>query len=89
MKRIRRSNQFKKDYRRMMKRGVSETKFREIVRKLVAGEPLPERCRLHMLSGDWDGFWECHIAPDWLLIYTFDEETVTLLRTGTHADLFE
>ena len=89
MKRIRRSNAFKRDYRRMIKRGAEEKRFTDLAGKLVSGEPLAARCRPHILSGDWAGFWECHIAPDWLLIYEFDDESVTLQRTGTHADLFE
>ena len=89
MKRIQRSNRFKKDYRRMLRRGVDEKRFLAVIQKLAADEPLPEKCRPHILSGGWAGFWECHIAPDWLLIYEFDEESVTLQRTGTHSDLFE
>ncbi len=89
MKGIQRSNKFKKDYRRMLKRGVDERRFLAVILKLAADEPLPESCRPHILSGDWAGFWECHIAPDWLLIYEFDDEFVTLQRTGTHSDLFE
>ncbi len=89
MKRIERSNKFKRDYRRMLKRGVDESKFASVIKKLLLDEPLPDRCRPHLLSGRWAGFWECHIAPDWLLIYEFNEETVTLQRTGTHSDMFE
>jgi len=89
MKSVHSSNRFKKDYRRMLKRGVDEERFTDVLNKLVVNEPLPERCRPHILSGGWAGFWECHITPDWLLIYEFDDETVTLQRTGTHSDLFE
>jgi len=60
----------------------------EIVGQLAREIELPARCRPHILSRNWDGFWECHIEPDWLLIYQTDDETVTLFRTGTHSNLF-
>ena len=88
MRKIQRTNRFKKDYRRMLKRGVDEQRFQQVIRCLVHDQPLPEQCRPHLLSGDWQGFWECHIAPDWLLIYGLTDDTLILARTGTHADLF-
>ena len=62
----------------------------DIVRRLAAGEPLPESNRDHALTGDWLGHRECHVAPDWLLIYRIEENllVLTLSRTGTHSDLF-
>ena len=89
MRRIRRTNRFKKDFRRMIRRGGSQEKFLKIVTALQKDDPLPPTARPHMLSGTWAGFWECHIAPDWLLIYELTEDEVILVRTGTHADLFE
>ena len=61
-----------------------------MLKLLAAGEPLPEKNRDHPLTGDFRGFRECHIAPDWLLIYEVEEETLILYltRTGTHSDLF-
>lgn len=80
---------FKKDLKRVAKRTWDRTKLEVIVTMLRSDEPLPIRARPHRLTGDWDGFWECHIEPDWLLIYDFNATTVQLARTGTHADLFE
>lgn len=62
----------------------------EVIKKLAAGEPLPERNKDHPLSGDYAGCRECHVAPDWLLIYEIVDETLMLYltRTGTHSDLF-
>ena len=55
----------------------------------MRGAALPARCWRHKLSGEWDRLWECHLEPDWLLIWDETEEHLTLTRTGTHADLFE
>ena len=72
------------------KRGLDENKLNEIILKLIKGEELPPKNRDHNLSGDYKGFRECHISPDWLLIYGRDitVKIVTLIRTGTHSDLF-
>ncbi len=88
MKSISVTNAFKKDATALAKRGYDRAKLDAIVRLLAADEPLPPRCRPHKLQGDWVGVWECHIGPDWLLIYAFTETMLTLHRTGTHADLF-
>ena len=63
-------------------------KLRELILLLVAGDPLPRQYKDHPLTGDWKGFRECHIEPDWLLIYKIDSDDLYLVRTGTHADLF-
>ena len=81
--------QFRKDVRRAEKRGLDLAKLADIVDLLVEEEPLPRKQRDHALSGQWKGTRECHIAPDWLLIYETDDETVTLRRTGTHSVLFD
>jgi len=83
-------NQFHKDYRRCLKRGLPEGAIKQVMGKIVAGEPLPTRCRLHKLSGEWADCWECHVKPDWLLLWIVDEEVkrVEFVRTGTHSDLF-
>jgi len=74
----------------MMKRGASQEKLNAVLNLLMNNESLPVRYRPHRLSGEWKGFSECHIEPDWLLIYDLDEpEVLALHRTGTHSDLFE
>ena len=72
----------------MLKRGADEKKLAAIIEALATDAPLPPRARPHMLAGDWKGFMECHIAPDWLLIYQLVDDELILIRTGTHADLF-
>ena len=88
MKTLSLTNTFKKDVATVAKRGYDRAKLDAIIRFLLAGGPLPVRCRPHKLQGDWQGVWECHIGPDWLLIYEISDMTVTLHRTGTHSDLF-
>jgi mRNA interferase YafQ len=81
---------FKKDYKRMVKRGAAMQKLDDVLNLLMTDTPLPARNHQHMLSGEWRGFCECHIEPDWLLIYDLDDPDVLALhRTGTHSDLFE
>ncbi len=81
---------FKKDYKKIIKRGYNPEDFKTVVKILVSGNPLPKKYRDHDLSGNYIGFRECHINPDWLLIYRIDNDilTLTLVRTGTHSDLF-
>ncbi|MBQ8885343.1 MAG: type II toxin-antitoxin system YafQ family toxin [Clostridia bacterium] len=81
---------FKRDYKLIQKRGYDVGLLKEIVTKLANGEELPERNRDHALTGNYKGCRECHIKPDWLLIYQIaDEELILFLtRTGTHSDLF-
>jgi mRNA interferase YafQ len=84
------TTRFRRDLRRMRRRGKDIGKIQAVVRRLVNEEPLPERQRDHRLVGNWNDCRECHIEPDWLLIYHIDtaQATLTLVRTGTHADLF-
>ncbi len=82
------TNQIVKDVRRLQKRGCDMEKYKEIARLLCAGSPLPARCRPHALVGKYSGFMECHIAPDWLLIYQETEDAISFQRMGTHSDLF-
>ncbi len=84
------TSQFKKDYKRAKKRGLDMGELQSVLERLCAGEPLEERHRDHALSGVYAGFRECHIRPDWLLIYTVDVGRLILVasRTGTHSDLF-
>ena len=76
--------------KRIEKRGYNISLLTDIIRKLADGETLPEKNRDHSLSGDYSGCRECHITPDWLLIYEIaDSELILYLtRTGTHSDLF-
>ena len=83
------TNRFLRDLRLAKRRGKDIDKLEAIVNLLQAGKPLPSRNRDHGLSGNWQDHRECHIEPDWLLIYKSDEEHLFLERTGTHADLFE
>ena len=84
------TTQFRIDYKLAMKRGLKISLLEDIVSLLALGEPLPDKNKDHSLSGDWVGHRECHIQPDWLLVYRVEENVLvlTLVRTGTHADLF-
>ena len=84
------TTQFRKDYKLAMKRGLKIALLEEVVEYLAMGEPLPEKNRDHALTGDWVGHRECHIQPDWLLVYRVQNDVLvlTLTRTGTHSDLF-
>lgn len=81
---------FKKDYKRVVKRGYNVKLMEDVINKLAKQEQLPEKNRDHALSGDYIGLRECHITPDWLLIYEInnDDLILYLTRTGTHSDLF-
>jgi mRNA interferase YafQ len=82
-------SQFKWDVKRMEKRGKEMTKLRQVIQLLIEGSPLPPQYRDHPLTGDWKHFRDCHIEPDWLLIYKIDLNDLYLVQTGTHADLFD
>lgn len=84
------TRQYLKDLKLARKRNFDEAKLIEIIKLLVEGKQLPPKNRDHSLSGDYKGYRECHITPDWLLIYSRDEiiKIVSLARTGTHSDLF-
>lgn len=86
---IERTGKFKKNYKLAQKRGLDSSLLKEIVRKLGDGIPLEAKYKDHALKGNWDGFRECHIQPDWLLIYLVEDDilTLTLVDTGTHSDL--
>lgn len=85
------TTQFKKDYKLAVKRGLKIDLLKGIIAALAMGEKLPEKNKDHALTGNWVGHRECHILPDWLLIYRIEEEVLvlTLARTGSHSDLFE
>lgn len=87
---ISRTNKFKKDFKLAMKRGLKADEFTKVVRMLANDVELPEKYRDYQLSGNYEGHRECHINPDWLLIYfkTNEDLVLTLVRTGSHSDLF-
>jgi mRNA interferase YafQ len=88
MRAIRRTSQFKRDVKRMKKRGRDLSKLKEVLEKIISGQELEAKYRDHVLVGQYKGTRECHIEPDWLLIYELAHSEVVLIRTGTHADLF-
>lgn len=84
------TTQFKKDFKLAMKRSMKIKLLEEVIAMLAMGETLPDKHKDHALTGNWVGHRECHILPDWLLIYRIEDEVLvlTLARTGTHSDLF-
>ncbi|MBQ0142064.1 MAG: type II toxin-antitoxin system YafQ family toxin [Prevotellaceae bacterium] len=81
---------FSKDVERCRKRGYNMTKLRDVLDILIETGSVPSQYRPHKLSGNRDGEWECHISPDWLLVWKQNDQELTLLmlNTGTHSDLF-
>ena len=88
MKRILTTGRFEKDVKLARSRGLDVSRLWTIVEQLARGEALAARHRPHRLGGDWKHYWECHVAPDWLLIWRDDQTSLILARTGTHSDLF-
>ena len=84
------TTQFKKDYKLALKRRLNVKLLEDVIAVLAMGEALPKKYKDHNLSGDWIGHRECHIQPDWLLVYRIEDNVLvlTLSRTGTHSDLF-
>lgn len=84
------TTQFKKDFKLAMRRSMKIELLEEVIAMLAMGETLPNKHKDHALTGNWVGHRECHILPDWLLIYRIEDEVLvlTLARTGTHSDLF-
>ena len=87
---IERTTRFKKDFKTIKKRGYDIKLLEEVVTVLASGKQLPEKYQDHPIKGDYKGCRECHITPDWLLIYEITECALILYltRTGTHSDLF-
>ena len=81
---------FKKDYKKALKRGYKEELLQKVIAILANGEKLPSKYKDHSLNGQYLGYRECHLAPDWLLIYRIESNLLVLVltRTGTHSDLF-
>lgn len=85
------TSEYKRAYKRMKKRGANLALLDDVVDRLRRGEVLEARYRDHALSGNFQGFRECHIKPDWLLVYLVENDilTLTLIDTGSHADIFD
>ncbi len=85
------TKRYLRDLKLARKRGMDESLLNEIIGKLLDDVPLPEKNRDHQLHGDYEGYRECHITPNWLLIYVKDTDIkiISLSRTGTHSDLFD
>jgi mRNA interferase YafQ len=86
---IRPTNQVRKDLKRAKRQGRDLEKVRLVLEKLSSPEPLPPKFRDHKLKGQWRDFRECHLEPDWLLIYTITDFELRPTRLGTHTELFE
>ncbi len=84
------SNQFKRDLKLARKRGCKMEHLRDVVNALANEQKLDEKYRDHRLAGNYNGFRECHVEPDWLLVYRINQDALELFlfRTGTHSDLF-
>ena len=87
---VRQTRKFRKELKRMLKRGADRAKLSAVVKMLANGETLPPQYRDHALTGDMEGMRDCHITPGWLLLYRIENDVLvlTLTRTGFHADLF-
>jgi mRNA interferase YafQ len=86
---IRRTAEFKRDVKRMQRQGKDLEKLKGMLERLVEGEGLAAEYRDHVLVGQYKGTRECHLEPDWLLIYELAESEIVLIRTGSHSDLFK
>ena len=85
---LRTASSFERDVKRIIKQGRDISKIKAVVDLLIDGAVLPVKNRDHVLIGEWKGCRECHVEPNWLLIYEVSEEEVFLHRTGSHAELF-
>ena len=88
MRNIFQTSQFKKDFRKLRSRGKDIEKLKSVIKLISTGDPLEQRHQDHPLSGRWTGSRDCHIEPDWVLIYRLDGDCLFLERTGSHSDLF-
>ena len=86
---VQRTSTFKKDFKKIQKRGLNTNLLKPVIAMLADGKELPEQYKDHALTGNWIGYRECHIMPDWLLIYKVidDKLILSLTRTGSHSDL--
>lgn len=87
---IERTSKFKKDFKAILKRGYNTSEFSKVITLLAEGKELPKNYNDHSLSGLYEGCRECHIKPDWLLVYRYADNRLILqlIRTGSHSDLF-
>lgn len=83
------TKQFEKDLKRIQKRGKSVKKLKDVIKMLANEKPLEPRLKDHKLSGNYVGRHECHLEPDWLLIYKLEDLEIIFERTGSHSDLFK
>lgn len=83
------TTRFERDVERMRRRGVDMERFKAVILALCSRQALPAELRDHTLGGPWRGCRDCHVAPDWSLVYERGENSLIVYRTGTHADLFE
>ncbi len=88
MLRLATTRRFERDLKRVRRRRKDLDKLWSVVERLLQGQPLDRSHRIHRLSGRWADFWECHLEPDWLLIWIENEDELVLVRTGSHSDLF-
>ncbi|MDJ0844494.1 type II toxin-antitoxin system YafQ family toxin [Crocosphaera sp.] len=79
---------FKKDIKRLQKRGKDMNKLKNVIGKLLENEELETKYKDYALSGNWNGYRDCHIEPDWILIYKISESYLFLVRSGSYSDLF-
>ena len=82
------TNKFKKQYELMKKRGLKIALLDDVMKSLLQGDVLDAKYRDHLLTGNFAGYRECHIQPDWLLIYYIEQDAIAFIATGTHSDLF-
>jgi mRNA interferase YafQ len=82
------TNRFKRDRRLMERRNKNIKKLEKLMAFILTETPLPRSCHEHLLHGNYEGYTECHVAPDWLLVYKSGEDIVLFDRTGSHADIF-
>lgn len=79
---------FEREIEKAKKRGLDMSKIKDIIEDLINEKPLAAKHKNHKLKGNFVGYWECHIEPDWLLVYKKDDKHIYFARTGTHSDLF-
>ncbi|AHB11052.1 type II toxin-antitoxin system mRNA interferase toxin, RelE/StbE family [Zymomonas mobilis] len=84
-----RSSKFKKDIKKLQKRGKDMEKLKKAILYLINEQALPPTYRNHILSGDWSGYYDLHLEPDWLLLYKITDMELLLARTGSHSDIFK
>lgn len=89
MKAVIQTSQFKRDVKRLKKRGKDLGKLGDVIKLLAANKTLDEKYHDHSLIGKWSGSRDCHIEPDWILIYRNDSDSLFLERSGSHSDLFK